>query len=498
MDPRRLADIRAGDARQRRTRGSGYLIGPRLVLTARHVVVKRKTGRSWTRIAVRVGHPDAHHGPIAQRRATVCWTHPDGEDVALLELDKPVQVPGRVRWGRPVGTTALPYTGLGFPLHTAGADGARGIEQLRGMLPPLASGGPGGGLYVLDQEAAPRLRSDGLRAWGGVSGAAVFCQDLLVGVAIWDDEEHENRRLHAIPAHVFATEPAFTAHVTTPGGPVPELTPVDAQPLPDEPLELRIDAIDPLTDLDVHQPIDIQGSWWSPSLPKLPIYVERPHDAKLRQITKAAADGKSRLLVLVGGSSTGKTRACWEAIQALPDHWRLWLYEPSPSEAALETLDRIRPHTVVWLDEIQRHLITPGSPDGEDRAAGLRNLLNAPGRAPVLILGTVWPKNWDRLTTQPADGAEDPTPQHGCSSPATTSSSRRPSPTLTWPTWRRQPSMIRDSPTPQSTRSRATSLNSSPGPQPSLSATTPLGTKCGHSLKQLWMPALSVTAPLYP
>ncbi|MFF1656475.1 trypsin-like serine protease [Streptomyces sp. NPDC058255] len=230
MDPRRLADICAGDAQQRRSRGSGYLIGPELVLTARHVVVNSRTGGDWTTIAVRIGHPDARPGSIEQRQATVLWTHPSGDDVALLELDEPVEVGGSVRWGRPEGPTALAYTGLGFPLHTVGAHGSHGVEQLRGMLPPLASG-LGGRLYVLDQAAAPRLRSDGLRAWGGVSGAAVFCQDLLVGVAVWDDEEHENRRLHAVPAHIFATESTFAHSVVAHGGPAPVVVPVAAQPL---------------------------------------------------------------------------------------------------------------------------------------------------------------------------------------------------------------------------------------------------------------------------
>ena len=44
-------------------------------------------------------------------------------------------------------------------------------------------------------------------------------------------------------------------------------------------------------------------------------------------MVKAAAEGSSGIAVLVGGSSTGKTRACWEALQLLRDQkpgWRLW------------------------------------------------------------------------------------------------------------------------------------------------------------------------------
>lgn len=57
----------------------------------------------------------------------------------------------------------------------------------------------------------------------------------------------------------------------------------------------------------------------------LPAYVLRDHDQVLSAAVTDALQGRSRLLVLVGSSSTGKTRACWEAVQPLADHgWRLW------------------------------------------------------------------------------------------------------------------------------------------------------------------------------
>ncbi|MEU2427748.1 hypothetical protein ABZ619_43375 [Streptomyces sp. NPDC007851] len=39
-------------------------------------------------------------------------------------------------------------------------------------------------------------------------------------------------------------------------------------------------------------------------------------------------------------------------------------------------------------------------PIGEQVAAGLRKLLTDPSRAPVLVLGTLWPDHWDTLTTR--------------------------------------------------------------------------------------------------
>ena len=58
-----------------------------------------------------------------------------------------------------------------------------------------------------------------------------------------------------------------------------------------------------------------------PGLPELPAYVPREHD-RAGRVVRAAADGHSGIAVLVGGSSTGKTRACWEALGLLRDQAR--------------------------------------------------------------------------------------------------------------------------------------------------------------------------------
>ena len=109
---------------------------------------------------------------------------------------------------------------------------------------------------------------------------------------------------------------------------------------------------------EVHRAIDAPGA--SASLPLLPAYVERDHDRRLRAVVKQASAGRSTASVLVGGSSTGKTRACWEAVQALPHEWRLWHpIDPSRPEAAAEALPAVGPRTVIWLNEAQHYLLTP-------------------------------------------------------------------------------------------------------------------------------------------
>jgi len=77
--------------------------------------------------------------------------------------------------------------------------------------------------------------------------------------------------------------------------------------------------------LEVHRPVQPEDP--QPGLPELPAYVPREHDQILAQVVRTAADGRSGIAVLVGGSSTGKTRACWEALGLLrdrPEPWRLW------------------------------------------------------------------------------------------------------------------------------------------------------------------------------
>lgn len=199
-----------------------------LVLTARHVVVEDPaTGVPWEKIDVRVGHP--LRPPIERRTASVLWVPDEGDDVALLLLDAPVGVPEAVRWGCPDGTSPLRYDGLGFPEHAVSyEDDKRGIEQLWGDLPPLA---PGPGMtWTLVQDNAPGVSRNGQRAWAGVSGTAVFCRDLLVGVVVLDDVEHQNRRLYALPTSAFAARREFAELLKRYGADAPVLERVDGRP----------------------------------------------------------------------------------------------------------------------------------------------------------------------------------------------------------------------------------------------------------------------------
>ncbi|WP_439677904.1 hypothetical protein [Embleya sp. MST-111070] len=138
--------------------------------------------------------------------------------------------------------------------------------------------------------------------------------------------------------------------------------------------------------LEVHHAIDSRTA----GLPVLPAYVPREHDHLPAEAVTRAAAGADGIAVLVGGSSTGKARACWEALHLLREREegrRLWHpVDPSPPGAASAELGYLAPYTVLWLNEAQEYL-TP-APHGEELAASLRTALRDPRRAPVLVPAT--------------------------------------------------------------------------------------------------------------
>ncbi|MGW4982580.1 tetratricopeptide repeat protein [Streptomyces mirabilis] len=163
-------------------------------------------------------------------------------------------------------------------------------------------------------------------------------------------------------------------------------------------------------DLEVHPagPLRAPSGPDAPALRALPRYVPREHDGVLGEAVRDAAAGRSRIVVLMGSSSTGKTRACWEAVQPLAKKgWRLWHpFDPTRAEAALEDLHRVEPCTVVWLNEAQHYL--GDLVFGERIAAAVHHLLVSTERGPVLVLGTLWPEYEKQYTALPRPGAEDP------------------------------------------------------------------------------------------
>ena len=160
---------------------------------------------------------------------------------------------------------------------------------------------------------------------------------------------------------------------------------------------MRVAEVDPRR-LGVHAAISVPGV--PDEVP--PEYVPRDVDAAEFGVRAkvAAAAQRGGFVLLVGGSSVGKTRCAVEAVKALLPDW--WLVHPAgPAEVA--ALARVpTPRIVVWVDELQLYL------DGEHGLTGgvVRALLDAPH--PAVIIGTLWPDRYTAYTTLPAPGGADP------------------------------------------------------------------------------------------
>jgi hypothetical protein len=160
---------------------------------------------------------------------------------------------------------------------------------------------------------------------------------------------------------------------------------------------IRVSEADP-RQLGVHAAISVPGVLDE----VLPEYVPRDIDVAehgVRGRVTAAAE-RGGFVLLVGGSSVGKTRCALEAVRALLPDW--WLVHPAGATEVATLARAPVPRTVVWLDELQRYL------DGEHGLTGgvVRALLSAPHS--VVIIGTLWPAWYTAYTTMPTPGGPDP------------------------------------------------------------------------------------------
>ncbi|NKX88019.1 hypothetical protein [Nocardia coubleae] len=152
--------------------------------------------------------------------------------------------------------------------------------------------------------------------------------------------------------------------------------------------------------LEVHEPITVAGD--GDGAVVLPLYVGRAHDDRLRAVVERALGGQSGIAVLLGDSSTGKTRALWEALGRLRGRggWRLW-HPSSHLEELSEQLERVGPRTVVWLNETQRYFLPRSEQERGRLSEQLRTVLADPRRAPVLIVGSLWHEHYSSLCNDP-------------------------------------------------------------------------------------------------
>ena len=153
-----------------------------------------------------------------------------------------------------------------------------------------------------------------------------------------------------------------------------------------EPTLETVGRCDPF-DLGVQRavPLDRTASRTNALAPLTP-YLRRHHDNELRAVLRGAAGGgPSAFALLVGGSSTGKTRALYETLREVIPDWPLLC--PADADELLDLLlkDRFRARTVLWLNETQRYLY---GASGERAARLLRKALASTQGA--VAVGALW------------------------------------------------------------------------------------------------------------
>jgi hypothetical protein len=175
--------------------GSGYLVTDELVLTARHVVYGQNASAEASlpdiEINFLIDNPSTY-------KASVIWQN-ERVDICLLKLNFPYKQPN-LSWGKVLraNRTRVECEGCGFPRAT--------IEVKKDESKFSSAGFKG--VVDLDAYVSDNLLAIGLEPgyatakailWKGVSGAAVFAGDYLIGVIVSTLESYEGERLTACP-----------------------------------------------------------------------------------------------------------------------------------------------------------------------------------------------------------------------------------------------------------------------------------------------------------
>lgn len=197
--------------------GSGYVITSDLVLTAAHVVIDPND--------IRVVMP----GQSGEITCEIVWLrHDDSCDAALIS---PRRGPFTRKFVQPVhlgscrgSLEPIPNCqAIGFPKVQRDISGRLDTEQFVGTLKPGAK--LLSARYVLDSSHNPPARpSDGTSPWAGLSGAAVFSRDVLIGVVAHDPAGWQHGRLEVTPASILEMDAGFRESLGESNIPFPFLT----------------------------------------------------------------------------------------------------------------------------------------------------------------------------------------------------------------------------------------------------------------------------------
>jgi Trypsin-like peptidase domain len=337
--------------------GSGYLIADGLVLTAAHVLERTE------------GVP-GQEGEVAEvacigggwRPATVAWVDA-GRDVAVLSCPG-LQAAGEVRWGRLAGSDPLDWGAVGFPVASIDEVAGRQAEHAFGRTSPISE--RSAGRLALSVES--REATGGDSPWAGLSGAAVFCGDHLVGVVLTDPGKYA-KSLVGRRVEDFCHDPGLARLLGHP----PALE-------------------------------DIEGTVREPGLPDLRSTLRSPNRSftgRERDLAALAAQPQGRTVLtqsLVGLGGVGKSALALEYAHRRYDAGEVdlaWWFVAEDRSVLLASMARLYGRLTGTLG---------GGEDAEAGAAALRNWLERSPYRWVVVFDNAEPGTLDGILPEEGTG----------------------------------------------------------------------------------------------
>ena len=319
--------------------GSGYRLGDRLVLTARHVIAPALAGAAGRVLVRPVGVP----GWLSAR---VKWEDADADAALAVVEDKAWRAPtgeSVLRWGELVGSDPVPCAAVGFPWASARPDAMRDTAHVYGQLAPL--GQLKAGRLDLDVASASPTAREGGSPWAGMSGAGVIADNHLVGVITVDPARYADR-LVAVPVGPLLADEGFRDRLAAHGVPA-EAVPVGAG------WYLRLPRGQAVSLAPAYRPVSRRFRP-EPSMLLHPEHGLVPflgRQAALDQVTGwCQGQPGTPVLLVTGGGGAGKTRLGREAcVQMLLAGWDAGLADDTRRDGA--ATDRLARPTLLVVDD---------------------------------------------------------------------------------------------------------------------------------------------------
>ena len=324
--------------------GSGYRLGDRLVLTARHVIAPALAGPGGK---LRVRPADV----TGWLPARVEWEDADADAALIVAEEEGWRAPGGesvLRWGKLAGSDPVQCAALGFPWASVRPDRMRDTAHVYGHLTPL--GQLRQGRLDLDVTSASPSAREGGSPWAGMSGAGVIADNHLVGVITVDPARYQDR-LVAVPVGRLLADPGFGALLADHGVPA-EAASVGAG------WYLRLPGEQTVSLAQAYRPVSRRFRLALPTLlrPEHGLVPFLGRQVLLDRITGWCQDPATDrpLLLVTGGGGSGKTRLGREAcVRMLMVGWDTGLADDERRDGT--PTDRLQRPTLLVVDDADLH-----------------------------------------------------------------------------------------------------------------------------------------------